>query len=413
MTAPLLRRCALALGTLLTACGAGHGATLPQGTIVHGPFEIQAGVRRISTGTFPNQGGNPFAKREVSEFRVGWRGQRVVSPGGNDRFWRVLRLEGAPRPALLLVTQGFVLATEEAGQLKLQPLRAASNTLAEAQWLDSAAGQPGAVHLYGIQAVAELEAGTRLAGGRWLRLGSGLVIDVPTLTIHAIEPWVPHQPGVPITSLSRDGDEVRALSPRRSQYVLAASGYDHARNGAEAHGLLVVDIASGTAYQRRVDRQRHRYADTSDFTAEWVAHHFAWQADATGRETLVPRANARPWPWRGRLREMGAGRWQYELPRIEAAFLAELRRVAGTLPGFMAEAQQADGAVMLRSGACHLRAQAFGREGPADDRRIAVWIDTDLTAPPPACGETLKTLAAALDAELATGRHDALLLLKD
>lgn len=413
MTAPLLRWCLVAFGTLLAACGAGHGATLPQGTIAHGPFEIVAGVRRISTGTFPNQGGNPFARREVSELRVMWRGQRVVSPGGNDRFWHVLRLEGAPRPALLLVTQGFVLATEEAGQLRLQPLRAASNSLAEAQWLDSAQGQPGPVQLFGIEAVHDLDAGTRLAGGRWLRLGSGIVIDVATLTVHAVEPWVPHKPGVPITSLSRDGDEVRAFSPRRSQYVLAASGYDHARNGADAFGLLVVDIASGTAYELRADRRRQRFADTGDFTAGWIAHHYAWRVDPAGREVLAPRESFKPWPWRGRLREMGAGRWQYELPRAEARFLAEVRRVAGTLPGFALEAAEADGSSRLRHGTCRLRAQAFGHEGPADERRVAIWIEADLGTPPPACGEALHTLAAALDTELASGRHDALLLLND
>ena len=117
MTAPLLRWCTLALGALLAACGAGHGATLPQGTMIaHGPFEIEAGVRRIGTGTFPNQGGNPFARREVSEFRVTWRGQKVVSPGGNERFWRVLRLEGAPKPVL----EGANKADTDAAKKKLE-----------------------------------------------------------------------------------------------------------------------------------------------------------------------------------------------------------------------------------------------------------------------------------------------------
>ena len=36
---------------------------LPTGTVAYGPFEIVAGVKRISTGSFPNQGGNPFASR--------------------------------------------------------------------------------------------------------------------------------------------------------------------------------------------------------------------------------------------------------------------------------------------------------------------------------------------------------------
>lgn len=409
-----LRWITLCLASLLCACGAGRSATpLPQATIAHGPFEIAAGVRRISTGTFPNQGGNPFATREVSEFRVTWRGQKVVTPGGNDRFWRVLRLEGAPKPALLLVTQGFVLATEEAGQLKLQPLRAESNTLAELQWLDSEAGQPGALRGFGIQAVHDLDTGTRLAGGRWLRLGSRLVIDVPTLTVHTVEPWVPHQPGVPITSLSRDGDEVRAFSPGRTQYVLAASGYDYARNGAMAHGLLVVDLLSGTAYELRLDRRRFRFAAPEDFTPTWIAHHFAWQADAAGRERLVPRTDFRPWPWRGRLREMSPGRWQYDVERIDTRFLADMRRVALALPGFTLKGVGADGSLDLQAQACALRAQAFGRDSGPEEWRVALWLALDRVEQPPACSEPLRQLAAALDAELASGRHDALLQLAD
>ena len=33
-------------------------------------------------------------------------GQVLRTPGGSDRFWRVLRLDGAPRPALLTSTAG-------------------------------------------------------------------------------------------------------------------------------------------------------------------------------------------------------------------------------------------------------------------------------------------------------------------
>lgn len=400
---------------LLVACGLAQAAGLPQGTVVHGPFEIVVGTRGISTGTFPNQGGNPFAKRDVSEYRVMWRGKRVTSPDGSERFWRVLRLEGAPSPTLLLVTKGFVLATEEAGQLKLQPLRAQSNALAEAQWLDSAAGQPGPSVEFGIEAVAELEAGTRLAGGRWLRLGSGVVIDVPALKVYAIEPWVPTKPGVPITSLSRAGDTARAFSPRRSQYVLAASGYDYARNGDMAYGLLVVDIAAGTAYELRVDRRRMRFADTDDFTPEWIAHHFVWQGGTSGTERLAARTGFRPWPWRGRLRQTGSGDAQYEVPRIDARFVAEARRIAAAQPGMEAGAVDANSGFAIRSGggeSCRLSAQAFGRDNPGDDdQRLAIWLDQDSQRKGAVCTAVLKRLAAAIDAELASGRHDGLLRL--
>ena len=60
----------LALAALVLFAHCAGAAGLPEGRIADGPFEIVAGVRRVSTGTFPNQGGNPFATREVSEFRV-------------------------------------------------------------------------------------------------------------------------------------------------------------------------------------------------------------------------------------------------------------------------------------------------------------------------------------------------------
>ena len=208
---PLMSRlCAGVLVLVQVACGQPEAsaavpqsvaAPLPTGTVAHGPFEIVASVKRISTGSFPNQGGNPFASREVSEFQVRWRGKSVAASGGNQRFWRVLRLQGAPRPALLLVTTGFVLATEDAaGQLQVTPIKAESSSLAEVQWLDSADGQPGPSQSFGIEAVADLQAGTQLAGGRWLRLGSRSVMDVSALRVYPVDPWVPMLPGVPITS---------------------------------------------------------------------------------------------------------------------------------------------------------------------------------------------------------------------
>ena len=208
--------------------GSAAAATpLPTDTVAHGPFEIVVGARRISAGSLDK--GNVFATREVSEFQVRWRGKLVSAPGGNQRFWRVLRLAGAPRPAVLLVTQGFALATEDAaGQLQVAPINAASASLAELQWLDSVNGQPGASQTYGIEAVSDLQAGTQIAGGRWLRFGSRSVMDVATLKLFAVEPWVPMLPGVPVTSISREGDDVRAFSPGRTQYALATAACEPA-----------------------------------------------------------------------------------------------------------------------------------------------------------------------------------------
>ena len=76
----------------------------PTGSIAHGAFEIVASIRRISTGTFPDQGGNPFTTTAVSDFQLRWRGKIVSAPSGAQKFWTSLRLVGAPRPSVLWVT---------------------------------------------------------------------------------------------------------------------------------------------------------------------------------------------------------------------------------------------------------------------------------------------------------------------
>ena len=381
----------------------------PESVLAYGPYEIVTSPRRVSTGAWPNQGGSPFATREVTDFQVRWRGRIVTAPDGSDHFWRVLRLDGAPRPALLLVTTGFVLVTERDGDLELLPLKAESNSLAEAQWLDGKQGQPGAPMSFGIER-ADINQDTLLTGGRWLRLGSRIVIDVPTLTVHTVTPWVPHEPGVPITSVSRDGDEVRAFSPGRTQYVLAASGYDYERDGQMAYGLLVVDIPSGVAHELRFDRKRMRFGEISDLDAGWIEHHFAWQASADGGERLVARSDFKPWPWRGRLIETSPARWEYHIPRMGEAFLGVMQKIAAALPGAQVDPVHDDGFEM-RIDDCAFDARAFGSDGSPDDHRIAVWPTIDDESQGKSCRDALTRLATALDAELASGRNDGMILL--
>ncbi len=422
----LSRLCVAALVLIQAACGQPDASAagpqsaalpLPTGTLAHGPFEIVAGARRISTGSFPNQGGNPFASREVSEFQVRWRGKAVAAPGGNQRFWRVLRLQGAPRPALLLVTTGFVLATEDAaGQLQVTPIKAESASLAEVQWLDSVDSQPGRSQSFGIEAVADIQAGTQLAGGRWLRLGSRSVMDVSTLRVYPVDPWVPMIPGVPITSISREGDEVRAFSPGRSQYVLAASGIDYGRaDQAHAYGLLVVDIAQGTGVELRMDRKRFRFAEPDDINAAWINHHFAWQRDSAGRERLVPRERFAPWPWRARMRQSGSGSWELNVSRIDPAFVGVIKRRLEREAGIqVTDVSTKSGARLdLRAGGCALQAVAFGEDVSADDDKwVAIWANSDVpNASAVACEAALRRIGVLIDAELATGRHDGLLKL--
>lgn len=400
---------------LLSGCKSTHSSQ--DETLQHGPFEIIAGSRRISTGTFPNTGGNPFATQEVTSFSLRWRGRTVEVPGRGDRFWQVLRLLDAPQPAVLLVERDFTLVTEQDGQLQVQPLHSESASLAEAQWLDSQAGQPGEPLSWGISKV-DLAAQTALQGGRFLRLGSALVLDVTHLQLHKVEPWVPMVPGMPVTGLSREGDRARSFSPGRTQYVLAGSQYDYERGQGQVHGLLVVDMLRGSAYELRVDRRRMPFVDAEDMDLGWINHYFAWQSDAQGQERLAPRADARPLPWRGRISVSSSEDVEYGIERARPALLDELRRVTLVQPGaelapdWLDPARGIDGKT-VRIGAC-LLGLSVSEAGQAPDEafsRIGVYIAKGYASTREPCNETVRRIAAAMDAELATGRHDRLIVL--
>lgn len=331
----------------------------------------------------------------------------------------MLRLEAAPEPALLLLTKGFMLLREHEGQLQWQPLRSDSASLAELQWLDSEGGQPGESRTFGIQRV-EPEAGTRLAGGRWLRLGSRTVLDVRPLTAYPIEPWVPTVPSQPIHPLGRNGDEARAFAPDECAYVLAATGYDHENQGRPMNGLLVVDIQRGTARALRLDRQRTRFADSEDLTPAWVAHHFEWRSGPDGTQ-LVPRTGVAPWPWRGRLRETSPGAWQVQVPRIDGRFADVVRTLQRTRFSAVAEpdaAKVASGAGDFRVGGCGVSVGGGEPRARPEDQQVLVWNSSLVTSQPASgtdngCGALLRELAQAIDAELASGRHDMLLRLDE
>ncbi|MFT3819708.1 MAG: hypothetical protein QM750_19105 [Rubrivivax sp.] len=414
---PRLATAALGLaGALLAACCL---AATPQAEAVqHGPFEIVASGRRISTGTFPNIGGNPFATQEVTSFLLRWRGRPVQVPGRGDRFWQVLRLPDAPQPALLLVQQDFTLVTEQDGQLRAQPLSSASNSLAEAQWLDSDAGQPGEPQSWGI---AKVDAATQtvMRGGRFLRLGSRLVLDVHRLVLHTVEPGVPMRPGVPVTSLARDGDRARAFSPGRTQYVLAGSQYDYERGRGQVHGLLVVDLPSGSAYELRVDRRRMPFADTESIDGAWIRHYFAWQQDAAGRERLQPRAGVRPLPWRGRIVDTTEGRLEYRVPRMRRAFAAELRRVVLQQPGaelapdwvdprrgIDGNTLRVDGCLLAISATSALPDERSAEDLDDEGAHVSLYAPSTAGKPAAACGGLIRRIGQAMDAELASGQHD-------
>jgi hypothetical protein len=245
--------------------------------IDHGPFRIVAQGRRISTGTFPNQGGNPFATMEVTGFSVYHDEKPVVVTHGDRtiaRFWRVAILVDAPRPALLVSTTDFHLMTEENGVAVVRSLGRPTTDMADYQWLDGAGGQPSAVASFGIEKVAQEQ--LPLAGGRWLLLSAQAVLDVKSLRVYPVTYHVP--PGRPLQGVG--GPLVLALSPGRTQYVTYGSSVTLVENGDYVTGLSVVDIPTGVAYGLPLRPGEKRFRSMEDLTPRWFAHSQRWQTPA-------------------------------------------------------------------------------------------------------------------------------------
>lgn len=267
-------------------------------TVDHGPFRIVAQGRRISSGAFPNQGGNPFATIEVTGFSVYHQDKPIVVRHGDrtiSRFWRVATLTDAPRPALLVSTTDFHLVTEENGAAVVRSLGRPTTDMADYQWLDGPGGQPSPVASFGIEKV-QLEE-LPLAGGRWLLLSAQSVLDVKSLRVYPVSFHVPQ--GRPLQGVG--GTQALLFSPGQTQYVTYGSSVTLVENGEYVTGLSVVDIASGVAYGLPLKPGEKRFRNPEDLTPRWFAHYYEWRKDAAGGERLVPRDNAKPLPRAGRL----------------------------------------------------------------------------------------------------------------
>jgi len=400
---------ALVLACAVPACShRSDERPLETASIAHGPFEIVAKGRRISTGTFPNTGGNPFATMEVTGFTVRHQGQPVSITHGSRTltgFWRVVRLTDAPVPALLVSTTDFHLISDEGGRLVTRSFGAPSTDMADYQWLDADRGQPTPPRAFGIQKV-DPNAGTELRGGRWLRLSGHTVLDVHTLRSHPIRPWIPSGTNRPMAGLNGGNVRAIAFSPGQTQYVTIGSGYDYERDGEHYQALLVVDIPSGEAYGHRLERRQTHFIDIDDATPEWLARHFRWTKDAQGRERLEPRPGAKPAPWVGRVVDTSGGpnyRLRPTLPAMEATlvrFIVE-RMQGRPAPDPVDPKRPSDRTLAV----------------PGCDDTVVVYhhdAQTVLYTTGPThrvradCSAAVRRIADAFNAELARGAHQAL-----
>lgn len=317
---PTLRRSLSRWFLLTLGALAGCGGPAQREVIQHGPFEIVAEGRKVSAGGFPNTSGNPFETTEVTSFAVRYQGRPVVIHHGSrtiDAFWIALRLKDAPAPSLVVGTTDAHLITERNGQLVTQSFeREPSTNGILLQWLDAEGGQPSSALAFGIQQTALAD--TWLAGGRYLR-SRYAVLDVTTLELKPFEAVLDRSEPSEQAGLNANNQAALAFSPQRTQFI--ALGQDDRGQP----GLLAVEFATGRRYAVPIDRQRMRMRDRQDVTRMWLDHHYTWTRDPEGRDRLVARTDAAPWPWQGRLIPFGGHFVEYRIEPVTEAALPALR----------------------------------------------------------------------------------------
>ncbi len=291
-----------------------------------GPFTIEAGTRRVSSGSFPNLTGRLFGRKTVSDYRVSYRGNPVAVRGEDqdiDRFWDARALTGAPRPALLVATRGAWLISEVDGAIDVRTLVAPSSDILRWQWLDAANGQPGPE-----QAVTIRDSSTEprtIADGRLLMIGRSVVLDLDTLQDTSL-PITRFETSQKLSNFHAGGGEVKVLSPGRTQIVLPGDRYVH---DFYEYALVVFELATGSAYALPFDSNALHFESVWDATPEWIGHYFEWTHDPQGAERIMLRRPVRALPWQGRL-SYSHGDVEYGLYPVGPGLTEPLRQLIET-----------------------------------------------------------------------------------
>lgn len=314
------------VGTLLALLTGKSSAAEPTLTKV-GPFTIEGGARRVSTGAFPNLSGKLFGRKTVSDYRVLYRGKPVAVRGEDgriDRFWDARALTGAPRPAVFVATRGAWLISEVDHAVDVETLVEPSSDILRWQWLDTANGQPGPENAVTIRD-SSTEART-IADGRLLFLGRSVVLNLDTLH-HTSLPIERFETTQKLSGFHAGGGEVKVLSPQRTQIVLPGSRYV---DSFYEYALVAFELTTGSAYAVPFDSNELRFASVWDATPEWINHYFQWTRDPQGSERIQLRQPVRMLPWQGRMSYRHGDDVDYQLYPAGSGLTQPLRNLIET-----------------------------------------------------------------------------------
>ncbi|MDF1506011.1 hypothetical protein, partial [Roseisolibacter sp. H3M3-2] len=163
--------------------------------------------------------------------------------------------------------------------------------------------------------------------------------------------------------------------------------------------LVVGDLEAGTTYTLPIDRARMRYVDVPSLDPAWLQHHFEWRRGDDGAHRLAERASFVPLPHRGAVDRSSSAFPVYRVVGASAA-LADVvaDEAARALGGERLPPAGYGEVARVRVGERTLAVHHYDAGGTVELRGEG-WPDV-----PP----LIERAARAVDAVLATGRHDAL-----
>ena len=184
------------------------------------------------------------------------------------------------------------------------------------------------------------------------------------------------------------------ISPDERSFVRFGSVWDAATNQSLT-SIAVMNFVDQRSYALPVDEARMRYAKLDVIDPAWLMHHFAWEKGSDGVDSLVERKGFVPIPYHGTLTEAN-GYWLE--PAREGLRDAILDFLVKEYKGerVPVESYAYEYPVKIDGQVINV---AYGQTG----NYVAVSVPRGVTD-----RRLLETIAKRFDAELATGKYDAL-----
>jgi hypothetical protein len=356
----------------------------PVRTETFGPFEIAT----IASQFYDAAIGGRAVLTAAAEFAIRYRGHAIRIEGDASSIEHADAVAAVPGPEPALLVHLFdpgspgntYLLVGGGEQLRVEPIAKynVSPTLLTSDTTQFRLARGREIPRGRIDRLSFEEPGIFL-------IGSNLV-DTRHLTVRHFSA---HDDKTAITSV-----RPLAISPDERSFITFAYG-----DGSEEHPVLAVtDIVADTMYTLPVDPARMRYATLDALDPGWVLHHFIWIRGDGGADRLVARKDFVPLPYHGKLSGEGDG-LSYRLEPAGDSLRDAL--IEFLVKEFKGEA------LSFESWAYHhpvrINGQVVNVASSGDFSYVAVTMDSSATDQ-----SLLATIAKRFDAELTTGKYDAL-----